>query len=55
MNFIKFSFNKKMLTKLFKRYYNTDVVVMGGGVSGASTLYHLSKKGINNTILLEKT
>ena len=54
MNFIKFSFNKKMLTNSFKRYYNTDVVVMGGGVSGASTLYHLSKKGINNTILLEK-
>ena len=54
MNFIKFSFNKKIITNSFKRYYNTDVVVMGGGVSGASTLYHLSKKGINNTILLEK-
>lgn len=39
------------------RYYcaqSYDAIVLGGGVSGTSTLYHLAKKGINNTILLEK-
>ena len=29
-------------------------VVIGGGVVGASTLYHLAKKGWNDCILLEK-
>lgn len=30
-----------------------DVVVIGGGAAGCSTLYHLAKFGITNTILLE--
>ena len=43
-----------------KRFYShnlknkADVVVLGGGISGASTLYHLAKKGITNTVLIEK-
>jgi 4-methylaminobutanoate oxidase (formaldehyde-forming) len=32
---------------------STDVVVVGGGVVGASTAYHLAKKGIK-TLLLER-
>ena len=31
-----------------------DVVVIGGGVMGASTAYHLAARGIKNVILLEK-
>lgn len=31
-----------------------DIVVIGGGVMGASTAYHLAKRGIKNIILLEK-
>ncbi|XP_063887251.1 sarcosine dehydrogenase, mitochondrial-like [Scylla paramamosain] len=30
-----------------------DVVVVGGGVLGCSSLYHLAKLGVTNTILLE--
>ncbi|CAD5122929.1 DgyrCDS11326 [Dimorphilus gyrociliatus] len=30
-----------------------DVVIVGGGAAGCSTLYHLAKLGITNTVLLE--
>lgn len=33
---------------------SADVVVIGGGSLGTSTLYHLAKYGIKNAILLEK-
>jgi len=31
-----------------------DVVVVGGGAVGSSTLYHLAKMGVKNAILLDK-
>jgi sarcosine oxidase, subunit beta len=31
-----------------------DVVIIGGGVMGASTAYHLAKRGIHDVLLLEK-
>jgi len=31
------------------------VVVIGGGVVGVSTLYHLAKKGWSDVVLLERT
>ena len=34
---------------------NADVVIIGGGVIGCSTLYHLAKKGITNVVLLERS
>ncbi len=33
---------------------SADVVIVGGGVMGASTAYHLVKKGVKNVVLLEK-
>ena len=33
---------------------HADVVIIGGGVAGCSTLYHLAKFGMNNVVLLEK-
>ena len=33
---------------------HASVIVIGGGVMGCSTLYHLSKNGIKDTILLER-
>ena len=33
---------------------SADVVVIGGGVTGASTAYHLARRGVRNVILLEK-
>jgi sarcosine oxidase subunit beta len=33
---------------------SADVVVVGGGVMGASTAYHLAARGHNNVVLLEK-
>ena len=33
---------------------SADVVVIGGGVSGCSALYHLSKLGVKNAVLIEK-
>jgi sarcosine oxidase subunit beta len=33
---------------------SADVVIIGGGVMGASILYHLARAGCTNTILLEK-
>lgn len=33
---------------------HADVVIVGGGVAGCSTLYHLTKYGMNNVVLLEK-
>lgn len=31
-----------------------DVVVIGGGAIGCSAVYHLSKLGMKNSVLLEK-
>ena len=31
-----------------------DVVIIGGGVTGCSTLYQLAKAGVTNVVLLEK-
>ena len=31
-----------------------DIVIIGGGVMGASALYHLAQRGIKNIVLLEK-
>jgi sarcosine oxidase subunit beta len=33
---------------------NCNVLIIGGGVMGASTLYHLCARGIKNVVLLEK-
>ena len=33
---------------------SADVVIVGGGVIGCSTLYHLAKSGTTNVVLLEK-
>ena len=32
----------------------TKVVVVGGGVVGVSTLYHLAKKGWSDVVLIEE-
>ena len=32
----------------------SDIVIIGGGVMGASTAYHLAKRGVKNILLLEK-
>ncbi len=34
--------------------HNADIVIIGGGVMGASTLYHLAARGQKNAVLLEK-
>lgn len=34
--------------------FTAEVVVVGGGVMGASTVYHLAKAGINNVVLVER-
>ena len=31
-----------------------DIVIIGGGVMGTSTAYHLTKCGVKNVVLLEK-
>ncbi|MCA9934999.1 MAG: FAD-binding oxidoreductase [Ardenticatenaceae bacterium] len=31
-----------------------DIIIIGGGVMGASTLYHLAARGMTNVLLLEK-
>ena len=31
-----------------------DIVIIGGGVMGASTAYHLAKRGTKDVLLLEK-
>ena len=33
---------------------HTRVVVIGGGVVGVSTLYHLAKKGLTDAVLVER-
>ena len=33
---------------------SSDVVIIGGGIIGCSTLYHLIQKGVKNPVLLEK-
>ena len=33
---------------------HASVIVIGGGVMGCSTLYHLAKNGIKDAILLER-
>ena len=32
----------------------SNIVIIGGGVMGASTLYHLTARGVKNVILLER-
>ena len=34
--------------------YTTDVLIIGGGIAGVSTLYHLTQKGWTNVMLTEK-
>lgn len=34
--------------------YHAEVVIIGGGVMGASTAYHLAKRGVRDVVLLEK-
>lgn len=33
---------------------HADAVVIGGGAIGCSTLYHLTKLGVKNSVLIEK-
>ena len=33
---------------------HASVVVIGGGIMGCSTLYHLAKMGMSDTIILER-
>ena len=33
---------------------HADVIVIGGGIMGCSTLYHLTKEGVQNAVLLER-
>ncbi|MEK9163187.1 MAG: FAD-dependent oxidoreductase, partial [Chloroflexota bacterium] len=33
---------------------HTQILIIGGGVMGASTLYHLAKRGVKDVVLLEK-
>ena len=33
---------------------HADVVIVGGGIIGCSTAYHLTKIGITNVVLLER-
>ena len=33
---------------------HASVVVIGGGIMGCSTLYHLAKDGVSDAILLER-
>ena len=32
----------------------TDILIIGGGIAGVSTLYHLAKMGLSNIMLVEK-
>jgi len=32
-----------------------DVIIVGGGVAGASCIFHLAARGITRTLLLERT
>jgi len=32
----------------------TEIVVIGGGIAGCSTLYHLTQEGITDCVLIEK-
>jgi glycine/D-amino acid oxidase-like deaminating enzyme len=31
-----------------------DVVIIGGGVTGASTAYHLTRRGVRDVVLVDK-
>ena len=31
-----------------------DIIIVGGGVMGASTVYHLAERGVKDIVLLEK-
>lgn len=33
---------------------DAEIVVIGGGVMGASTAYHLAKAGVSDLVLLER-
>ncbi|XP_054157936.1 sarcosine dehydrogenase, mitochondrial-like [Oppia nitens] len=50
--FYSTSINTRSATKVLPK--SCDVVVVGGGVIGLSTVYHLSELGYNNVILVER-
>ena len=44
-----------LVAKLLQMKTHARVVVIGGGAVGVSTLYHLTKKGVKDAVLLERS